>query len=50
MLFAPAMRQTSEFYCYMYRSVGLVNRSKAMATIRFFDTVNRLTPHPTQYI
>ena len=30
--------------------VGLVNRSEATVMIRFLDTVNRLTAHPTQYI
>ena len=30
--------------------VGLVNRSEATVTIRFLDTVNRLTAHPTEYI
>ena len=30
--------------------VGLVNGSEATVTIRFLDTVNWLTAHPTQYI
>ena len=38
------------YFKWLQPRVGLVNRSEATTTIRFLDTVNRLTAQPTQYI
>ena len=53
-LFMELTNQMSAIHAYMFGNlipgVGLVNRSEATVTIRFLDTVNQLTAHPTQYI